>query len=177
MDKQNDTQIFKTYDKQQLDVLSIRRKPNGEKYKSRRDMVENYKNSYLPYPLSVIFKLDYCKNLILSHLSFGVVISLPISMVLSYALNPDVRSKGYFSKPKLFYFSNFMMVYCGFVLAFSLDSLIFSDYCKPWSKIYTTGDESDEYFKFMKQRIKSSQNSADVKIKKTKSVGLKDDEI
>lgn len=159
-----------------LDVLSIRRRKDGSKYVTRKEMAEKYNNSILPYPFKVV-KLDYCKNLIYNHLKMGLIASFPFSMLLSYVMNPYVRTKGFFSKNKYFYFVNYCLVYSIFVVVFSIDSILFSDYCNIKSQIYSLETDNDVYFNFMKKRIKNEINSEDIKLKKNKSSGLSDDEI
>lgn len=161
----------------QLESLLVRRRKDGSKYKSRREMINNYKLSHAPYPLSVFLHLDYCTNIIKSHLTHGFIFSLPLSLIVSYALNPEVREKGFMSKNKYYYIVNFGMCYFLFIIAFTIDSMVFSDYCKPWSNVYSLGDDYDEYFVFMKNRIKKEQEKMDIQLKKTRLEGLRDEDL
>lgn len=160
----------------ELDALTVRRRKDGTRYISRKEMAEKYNNSILPYPIKVI-KLDYCKNILYNHLKMGALASFPFSMVLSYVMNPNIRTKGFFSKSKYFYLVNYLLVYTSFVCIFSIDSILFSDYCNIKSQVYKIETDNDAYFKYMKTRIKNEINSEDVKLKKNKSIGLSDDEI
>ena len=162
--------------KDDSDVLRIRRRPDGSLYKTRKEMIEQYKNSFLPWPFSV-YKLDFCSNLLKSHLKYGAIFSFPFSLLVSYILNPNARDGGFSSKPKVYYLANYFAVYFAFVFIFSLDSIIFSDYCKAWSKVYSQTKDDDEYIKFIKNRIKTQQLSGDIQDIKSINNGLKDNEI
>jgi hypothetical protein len=157
--------------------VNTRRRPDGSLYVSRKDMRDKYNNSILPYPFAAIFKLDYCWNVIKAHLANGLFFSIPLTFVMTYAINPDIRTKGFTSKSRGYYFKFYTLVYLGMITCFTIDSLIFCEYCKPWSALYTESTNSDNYKEMLKSRIKSEQKSNDVKYKRTRMSGLKDEEL
>jgi hypothetical protein len=156
--------------------VNTRRKNDGSLYRSRKDMKDNYDNTVLPYPLAVV-KLDYCKNIIKAHVGNAFFFAMPMSFVFSYAFNPDIRTKGFKSRDYKFYTKFYLGVYSAMLAIFILDSLIFCDYCKPWSKLYSETSNSDYYKDMLKTRIKSEQRSNEVNYKRTRMSGLKDEEI
>lgn len=157
--------------------FNSKRKRDGTLYRSRKDMKKSYDNSYLPYPFAAILKLDYCWKIYSTHLVNSLFFSVPLSLVAGYALNPDVRTKGFKSRPFVYYVSIYMLVYTAMTSYFMLDSLVFCEYCKPWSSIYKEQSHSDHYRDMLKGRIKEEQKSFDVQNKKTRKIGLKDEEI
>jgi len=146
-------------------------------YRTRLDMKRDYDNSMLIYPFSAVWHLDYCRNIIKSHLKNSLVFSFPLSLVLAYALNPKARTKGMKGQPFFYYVSMYLLVYASLTSIFMLDAFIFCDYCKPWSDVYSAEGRSQKYKEILKGRIKSQQAHNDIKIRKTKYEGLKDDEI
>jgi hypothetical protein len=156
--------------------INTRRKKDGSLYRSRRDMKENYEKSVLPYPLAVV-KLDYCWNIIKAHIANTFFFAMPLSFVASYALNADIRIKGFKCKPYGYYAKIYLTVYLGMLGIFLLDSLLFCEYCRPWSKVYSETSSSDYYKDILKSRIKSEQRSTDVNYKRTRMSGLKDEEL
>ena len=157
--------------------VAIRRRNDGSMYKTRQQMKEEYNNSMLPYPIKAIFRLDYCKKIIKSHLQQSLIFSIPISFVVAYATNPDVRTKGMRSRGFSFYLSAYILTYMGFITYFCIDSLVFCDYCKPWSKIYAEENDSTYFRDILVDRIKTEQKKTDAVIMKTKTIGLKDEEL
>jgi hypothetical protein len=155
----------------------LRRKPDGTPYRSRKDMKENYQNSRLFYPFSAIWNLDYCWNICKSHFKNTFFFTMPLAFVVSYALNPEIRTKGFKSRPFAYYASVYIFIYSCLSSYFIIDALAFCDYCKPWSPLYNLEDRSDKYREMLKSKIKGEQSSIDVKINKTKHQGLKDEEI
>ena len=161
-----------------LNKLNLKRRPDGSIYRSRIDMINDYKNSVLIYPFSVIYNIDYCRSILKTHFKNCFYFSIPFTFVLGYALNPTVRSEGMqFRKHYKFYFFIYFSVNILIFTLLSLDSLIFCDYCKPWSKIYSLKSDSDEYFNYMKERVKTETNSIDVMKKKISTKGLDDEDI
>jgi hypothetical protein len=157
--------------------LNMKRRPDGSLYKSRLEMKKAYNDSKLPYPLNAVFKLDYCFNIVKSHFFNSFFFSVPLTLVLSYAINPRVRTEGMKSRPISYYISLYLLVYSSMSLYFAIDSLMFCDYCKPWSSVYDSDNKNETYKQILKNRIKSEQSGLDAKIKKTKDKGLKEDEI
>lgn len=157
--------------------INLKRRPDGTPYKSRLEMKQSYLNSRLPYPLSVIWNLDYCWNIVKSHVKNCIFFSVPLTLVFSYTLNPKVRTDGMKSRPLVYYVSLYMIVYTMMSGYFMIDSLAFCDYCKPWSAVYDSENKNETYKQILKSRIKNEQSSFDAVIKKTKEKGLKDDEI
>jgi len=179
-DKTSSTSKYNKLNEQNIKEFNsvlVRRRPDGSLYKSRKEMIDSYNKSLLPYPVKAIFKLDYCNKIISSHMKQSIVFSIPISFVVAYVTNPSVRTKGLRSKGFSFYLSAYIITYISFISYFMVDSLIFCDYCKPWSQIYSEVNDSKYFKEILVGRIKSEQSSQDAKIKKTKSVGLKDDEL
>jgi hypothetical protein len=156
--------------------LNTRRKGDGSFYYTRSQMKENYDRSILPYPLAVI-KLDYCWNIIKAHIGNAFFFAMPLSFVACYALNAEIRTKGFKCKPYSYYGKIYATVYFGMLSLFILDALLFCDYCKPWSQLYSNTTSSDFYKEMLKSRIKSEQKSNDVNYKRTRLSGLKDEEL
>jgi hypothetical protein len=140
-------------------------------------MLKDYYDSKLPYPFSAIFNLTYCKNIMKSNFFNSIFFSLPLSMVISYTLNPEIRTKGYMSRSKYYYVTIYMVTYSILFGGFTIDALFFCDYCKPWSDIYSSEGRSQKYRDILKNRIKNEQKSLDIQFQKTRDIGLKDDEI
>lgn len=163
--------------KEDLEILYKKRKSNGTIMPLRKEMIIKYNNSNLPYPFSVIFNLNYCKNIIKSHLFNCVFFSIPLSSVAAYTFNTEIRNKGFMSKNKSYYLSIYLITYGVLLGFFTLDALLFCDYCKPWSDVYLDENRTDKYKKILKGRIKGEYNSLDIQIKKTRDFGLKDEEI
>jgi hypothetical protein len=157
--------------------VNTRRRQDGSLYVSRREMREKYEKSFLPYPFAAIFKLDYCWNIIKAHLANGLFFSIPLTFVMTYAFNPDIRTKGFNSRPRSYYLKFYSLVYLGMISIFTLDSLMFCEYCKPWSSLYSETTNSDHYKDMLKNRIKTEQKSTDVNFKRTRMSGLKDEEL
>lgn len=160
-----------------LDYLLKKRRSDGSLIKTRQEMLKAYHDSNLPYPFSAIFNLTYCKNIIKSHFFNSIFFAMPLSMVISYTLNPEIRTKGYMSRSKYYYFSIYMLTYAVLFGGFSVDALLFCDYCKPWSDVYLVDGRTQKYKEILKNRIKNEQKSTDVQIQKTRDYGLKDNEI
>jgi hypothetical protein len=100
-----------------------------------------------------------------------------MTVVFSYAFNPKVRTEGMKSRPFVYYVSLYIMVYSMMSGYFIIDSLVFCDYCKPWSSVYDTENKNEVYKQVLKNRIKNEQSSFDAQVKKTKEKGLKDEEL
>jgi hypothetical protein len=173
----NEYNLTKETESENYLLVNTRRRKDGSLYVSRKEMRKNYEKSILPYPFSAIFKLDYCRNIIMAHLANGIFFSIPLTFVMTYALNPDIRTKGFTTKPKSYYFKIYSYVYLGMITLFILDSLMFCEYCKPWSALYTESTNSDNYKEMLKNRIKTEQKSTDVNFKRTRMSGLKDEEL
>jgi len=73
-----------TMNSEKFAQLTLRRRADGTLYKTRLQMIEEYNNSILPYPLKAMFRLDYCKNIIKSHITQSFIFSIPLSFVLAY---------------------------------------------------------------------------------------------
>lgn len=159
------------------DYLLKKFRSDGTLIKTRQEMLQDYYNSHLPYPFSVIFNLAYCKNIVKSHFFNSFFFAFPLSFVISYTLNPEIRTKGYMSRPKFYYISIYMITYTLLFGGFTFDALILCDYCKPWSDVYMTDGRSEKYKEVLKNRIKNEQKSEDIKFQKTRDQGLKDNEI
>ena len=157
--------------------INLKRRPDGTPYKSRLEMKEAYMNSNIPYPFAAIWKLDYCWNIVKSHIKNCIFFSVPMTIVFSYAFNPIVRTEGMKSRPFAYYMSVYVLVYSLLTGYFIFDSLVLCDYCKPWSSVYDSDNKNERYKQILKSRIKSEQSSIDAQNKKTKEKGLKDDEI
>lgn len=176
MDDSNSTTLLEK-EREKFKTFNTRRKQDGTLYRTRIEMKKDYDNTWLPYPLSAIIKLDYCRNIITSHVKQTFFFAIPISYVLSYAFNPEIRTKGMRSKPFVYYVSMYILVYSSMISFFMIDALIFCDYCKPWSPVYFERDRKDEYKAMLKSKIKQEQIKSDVQIKKTKDRGLSDYEL
>jgi hypothetical protein len=159
-------------------VLNVRRKQDGSVYKTRHDMRKAYEDSNLFYPLSAIWNLDYCWNIVKLHIKNSLYFAVPLTVVASYALNPKARigspGKG---KPFVYYVSVYILVYSGIAGYFLIDSLANCDYCKPWSSVYSDDNDREKYKEMLKSRIKREQSSYDIQNKKARDKGLKDEEI
>ena len=164
MNKTNNTQIWSNED---LEYLSKKRKSDGSLMHSRKEMINNYNNSYLPYPFSAFFNLTYCKNIMKSHIYNCLFFSFPLSSVAAYTFNADIRKKGFMSKNKIYYLSIYIVTYTCLLGLFTADALLFCDYCKPWSCVYLDDSRSQKYKEVLKGRIKGEQKSTDIKIQKT----------
>lgn len=160
-----------------LQSINLKRKPDGTPYKSRLEMKKEYDESVLPYPLKAIWKLDYCWNIIKSHLLNCFFFSLPLTIVYTYSFNPKIRTEGMKSKPFIYYISAYILVYSIISSYFVIDALIFCDYCKPWSPVYLSNNKSESYKEILKSRIKREQGEYSVQLKKTRDRGLKDEEL
>lgn len=158
-------------------TFNTKRRSNGKLYRTRNEMKENYNKSLLFYPFSAIFNLDYCNNIVKAHFKNSFIFALPISGIVSYTLNTEVRTKGLKARSLSYYIVVYSFVYLSLVSYFTLDALIFCDYCKPWSSIYLASNDSEAYKDQLKNRIKAEQQSSDIKYKKTMTEGLKDEEI
>ena len=160
-----------------LEFLLKKRRGDGSVIKTRHEMLQDYNLSSLPYPFSVIYNLVYCRNLIKSHFFNSIFFAMPLSMVASYTLNPEIRTKGFMSRSKFYYISIYLLTYTILFGGFTLDSLLFCDYCKPWSDVYLAEGRSNKYKEVLKNRIKNEQKSNDIRFQKTRDQGLKDNEI
>ncbi len=159
-------------------IQRFKRKYDGGIYRTRFEMKQAYQNSYLPYPLAAIWHLDYCNNIIKSYFKNSFLFSIPMTLVASYILNPKARMEGSVKKrPLLYYFSVYMFAYCLMSGYFMIDSILFCDYCKPWSYVYDEGNRGDKYKNILKDKIKTEQSSIDIQNKKTQDKGLKDHEL
>ena len=117
-------------------------------------MMEEYERSMLPYPFKAIWKLDYCWNIVNSHILNSLFFAVPMTVVFSYAMNPKVRNDGMKSRPFVYYVSVYVLVYSMMVTYFMVDSLVFCDYCKPWSSVYKSNSKTEDYKNILKNRIK-----------------------
>ncbi len=157
--------------------INLKRRQDGSAYKSRQEMVQNYRDSRLFYPLSVLWNLEYCNTIIKKHFINSLYFAFPFTLVGAYAFNPKIRTEGMRGRPFVYYVSLYILIYgamCGYFL---LDSLVFCDYCKPWSYVYDTESGREQYLKMLKTKIKQEQGSSDIQYKKTRDKGLKDEEI
>jgi hypothetical protein len=175
MDKENKYEKNENYSI--YNSINFKRKPDGTPYRSRIQMKEEYDKSVLPYPLKAIWKLDYCWNIVKSHIFNSIFFSIPFTLVYTYAANPKVRNEGMRSKPFIYYVSAYILVYSLMSTYFVLDSLIFCEYCKPWSSVYSIDNKNETYKEILRSRIKSQQSQFDAQVKKTKDKGLKDEEL
>jgi hypothetical protein len=153
------------------------RKKDGSLYRSRLEMKKRYNESFLPYPISAIFQLDYCYNIIKSHFKHCFFFSFPFTFLISYTFNSLVRTHGIKSKPFVYYVSLFILTYSSMIGILIIDSLITCDYCKPWSAVYYEKDRIDDYKNMLKSKIKKEQNDFDISKKITKDKGLRDNEL
>lgn len=160
-----------------LQKINLKRRPDGTVYRTRLEMKESYNKSRLIYPFSAIWNLDYCWILVKSHIKNCSIFAIPFTLVAAYALNPKARTQGVQGRPFVFYVSLYILVYSSLTGLFMIDALVFCDYCKPWSSVYDTESSREKYKEMLKTRIKNEQSSVDIKMKKTKEEGLKDDEI
>ncbi len=172
MDNQGKNEKLSVYNS-----INLKRKPDGTLYKSRVQMKEEYDRSMLPYPLKAIWRLDYCWNIVKSHIFNCFFFSIPLTVVFSYTMNPKVRTDGMRSRPFVYYVSVYILVYSMMASYFMVDSLVFCDYCKPWSGVYNSESKSEDYKNVLKNRIKREQSDFDAQMKKTKDKGLKDEEL
>ena len=58
-----------------------RSKRDGTGLRSKREIIEDYDQSNLPYPLKPLWKLDYCYRLTYTMYKHSFVLSLPLTMV------------------------------------------------------------------------------------------------
>ena len=156
--------------------LTTRRRKNGTIYRNRQEMKENYNNSYLPYPLAPLFKLDYCKNVFYHHLKNAYIFSIPITLLSAFTFNKEIKKKGLRAKPFSYYVSLYILVNLIYVAGTTLDCLLFCDYCKPWSDVYNVDNDS-EYFKKIVGKINNEKTTINFNLRKTQNVGLKDEEL
>ena len=156
---------------------ALKFKSSGNPYVTRLEMIQKYRESILPYPFAAIFKLDYCYNIVKAHAKFQLSMSLPLTLLLGYVLNPQVRTIGMKARPFSYYLSLYILTYSALTSFCVLDALLTCDYCKPWSAVYSMESNSDYFRKILKSRIKSEQSKQDFKMKKTAEQGLSDDEL
>lgn len=163
---------------EKLDKLNLKRKPDGSLYRSRLDMINDYKNSKLIYPLSAIVNIDYCRKILTAHLKNCFFFAFPLSLVLCYSFNPKVRYEGMqFKKHYKFYVFIYFGLYSSMFLLFCLDTFINCDYCKPWSEVYLLKSDNDDYLKFIKTRVKEESENLDIFKSKIRNKGLSDNDI
>ena len=160
-----------------IEYFNAKRRHDGTIYRSKRDMLKSYEESYLPYPFGAIWRLDYCWNIVITHIKNNLVFALPLSLTFSYAFNPKIRTKGLRSVPISYYISIYAISYSVLISIFLFDSIFFCDYCKPWSDVYSMEGRQEKYKEILKTKIIKEQNSSDIKYKKTKNKGLSDDEL
>ena len=163
-------------DKYVADSL-VRRKKDGSLYRGRHQIIEEYNKSKIPYPLAALIKLDYCRNTFISNMKNCIFFSGPLSLVTLYALNADVRKSGYRAKGFLYNFSHFILITLIMMGAMTLDCLILNDYCNPNSDIYKMENDSEYFKKALLPKLIREKNKLDVKIGRTKEIGLKDEEL
>jgi hypothetical protein len=154
-----------------------KRKYDGDVYRTRLEMKEAYNKSWLPYPFGAIWNLDYCWNIIKSYYKNGFLFCIPMTLVASYGLNPKARLDGVGKRPFAYYVSVYFLVYFLMTSYFLIDSLLFCDYCKPWSYVYDETNRTEKYKELLKSKIKSEQSSIDIQNKRAQYKGLKDEEI
>jgi hypothetical protein len=155
-----------------------KRRKDGKIMRNREIMINDYKNSYLPYPISVLTSLDYCRNIIINHFKHSLVFALPISLSLTYALIPNSRKEGFnFKRNKYAIIRIYLLTYIIFVSVFSIDSFVFCDYCKPWSEIYKIRNSNEIYYNLLKGRVKTAQKESPSNIEKIKDKGLNEEDI
>jgi hypothetical protein len=169
---QNSLSVF-----QRFQAINLKRRSDGSVYRTRQEMKEAYHNSRVFYPFSAIWNLDYCWTIVISHVKNCFIFAIPFTLVAVYALNPKARTQGVQGRPFVFYVSVYILVYTSLTGLFMIDALAFCDYCKPWSNVYDTESGREKYKEMLKNRIKSEQSSIDIKMKKTREKGLKDEEI
>lgn len=161
----------------QTDFKFKRRKNNGTPYRTKQDMIEDYNKTVLFYPFSVLWNMDYCSTIVKSHMKNSLFFAFPFTFLLSYALNPQARSGGLSKRPFAYYITTYFTVYTCLSIYFLIDSFLFCDYCKPWSEMYSINNGRESYKNLLKDKIKREQKSTDVAIRKTRDIGLSDDEI
>lgn len=160
-------------------TLLKKRKADGTPYRNRKDMINDYKNSKLPYPFSVIRNIDYCRTILYSHMKNSLFFALPFSFVMTYALNPKSRTEGLnFKKNKILIVNIYILSYFGIMAIFALDAFTTCDYCKPWSEFYKLNNSNDDYVKSIKDRFnKLEKSKKDIIISKAKIKGLSDEDL
>lgn len=152
-----------------------KRRRDGTLFRTKEEMIESYKKSYLPYPLSAFYHLDYCKKILKVNLYNSIFFAMPFSLVLMYAFIPHIKIEGFKLKHKRIYFNWYLAVYLLLMSLLAFDMTISADYCNPKSFVYQQ-NSNDDYRGYLKKRIQSVQTE-DFKITKTKSGGLSDDEL
>lgn len=152
-----------------------RRRKDGTFYRSREEMINSYKNSYLPYPLSAFYHLDYCNQIFKINLKNSLFFCFPVSMVVMYAFIPHVKTEGFKYKHKRIYFNWILAVYLAIISILTLDMTFSVEYCNPKSFVYQH-NSTDEYRGYLKEKIQSHK-TLDFSITKTKIRGLQDDEL
>ena len=68
-----------------LETLS-KNKRDGGKIRSKAEIIYDYDDSSIPYPLKPMIKLDYCYKLTLTMFKHSFVIAMPFSKITSYSL-------------------------------------------------------------------------------------------
>ncbi len=155
----------------------VRRKKDGSLYRSRQEIIEEYNKSNISYPFAALIKLDHCRNTFKSHMQNSIFFSGPLSLVTLYALNKDVMKIGYKAKRFSYVFSHFILVTLITMGVMTLDCLLFNDYCNPKSDIYSIESDSEYFKKALLPKLVEQKNKSDVKIGRTKEIGLKDEEL
>lgn len=168
---------FKEHDMENLEKTLIRRNKDGSIYRNRHEILEQYKKSYLPYPIAPLLKLDYCRKMFFSHLQNSFYFAGPLSLISLYVLHNDIRKIGYRTKSFSYILSHYLLVSFIIMGILTLDCLAFSDYCKPWSQIYNLENDSEYFKKELMTKFKKEIEKPDVKLERTKDIGLKDDEL
>ena len=155
----------------------VRRKKDGTIYRNRKEMKEKYDKSYLPYPFAALFNLDYCNNVFVNYIKNSFFFAGPLTLISAYAINKEIKLKGFRAKRLSYYFSHYILVNLILMSVFTLDCLIFCDYCKPWSDIYNIENDSQYFKKTLLPKLKNEKTSFDVQVERTKAEGLKDEEL
>jgi hypothetical protein len=169
--------MLKAKQVEQFESVMTRRTKNGKIYQNRQEIIEKYRNSFLPYPIAPLLIMDYCRDIFMKNIQNCFFFAGPLSLLSAYARNKEVRLKGFRAMSFSYLVSHYIFINIICMGLVTIDCLLFCDYCKPWSAIYNVDNDSEYFRQELIPKIQKEKASFDVQMIRTRNQGLKDEEL
>ena len=111
-------------------------KKDGTILRSKEEICRAYDYSYLPYPLSALFELDYCARLQWKMFQHSMYLALPFTITAFFWQNPNAFQ----TKLRHWPFRRIIFLYSVSIVGINafntITSLMFEPYCDRYSIVY-----------------------------------------
>ena len=109
----------------------MRSKRDGSIMRTKEQIVRDYDESWLPWPIKPIVKLDYCWRVTYVMWKHSFYLAMPLTMChFIWQRQPQVWNYTWRTLPKLLLTLNYLVAVCCVNTVNITISLAFEDYCK-----------------------------------------------